>query len=139
MFASAFGSSVSKRQAGAYRDVLVSTGVNSASAHGLIGMLYDGLLGAIAEARGGMRKRDMPVKHKAISRAMRIVDEGLNDALNVKDGGALAADLRNLYNYINLRLTQANLKNDEAALDECVNLVETLRSAWAQIADAQPA
>jgi flagellar protein FliS len=139
MFASALGSTVSKRQAGAYRQMLVATGVNSASPHGLIGMLYDGLLGAIAEARGAMRSRDIPAKGKAISRAVRIVDEGLSAALNLQDGGTLAADLRNLYTYINLRLTQANLKNDEAALDECVQLTETLRSAWAQIGDRTPA
>jgi flagellar secretion chaperone FliS len=139
MFASAQGSTVAKRQAGAYRQMLVATGVNSASPHGLIGMLYDGLLAAIAEARGAMRSRDIPAKGKAISRAVRIVDEGLSAALNLQEGGNLATDLRSLYTYINLRLTHANLKNDEAALDECVQLTETLRSAWAQIADRAPA
>jgi flagellar protein FliS len=139
MFASAIGSTVSKRQAGAYRQMLVATGVNTASPHGLIGMLFDGLLGAIAEARGAMRSRDIPAKGKAISRAVRIVDEGLSAALNLQQGGTLAADLNNLYTYINLRLTQANLKNDEAALDECVQLTETLRGAWAQIGDRVPA
>jgi flagellar protein FliS len=32
-----------------------------------------------------------------------------------------------------LRLTHANLHNDEAALDECVRLIEPIRSAWAAI------
>ena len=139
MFASAIGTPATQRQVGAYQQMHVATGVNSASPHGLIGMLYDGLLGAIAEARGAMRNRNIPVKGRALGKAVRIVDEGLSAALNLDAGGALAQDLRNLYSYIALRLTQANLNNDERALDECVQLIEPLRSAWAQIGDRQPA
>jgi flagellar protein FliS len=32
-----------------------------------------------------------------------------------------------------LRLLQANLRNDEAALDECVRLIAPLRDAWIAI------
>jgi flagellar protein FliS len=56
-------------------------------------------------------------------------------ALDLERGGALAADLRKLYSYVALRLTHANLHNDEAALEECVRLIETLHSGWAAIAD----
>jgi flagellar protein FliS len=31
---------------------------------------------------------------------------------------------------------QANRRNDEAALDECLRLIEPLRDAWAQIGQA---
>lgn len=135
MFASATRSNVSQTQAGAYRQVHLATGVSSATPHGLIVMLFDGLVGSIAEARGAMRSRDIPAKGRAIGRAVRIVDEGLSAALNLDAGGPLAADLRNLYSYINLRLTQANLTNDEGALDECLRLIEPLRTGWLAIAD----
>jgi flagellar protein FliS len=46
----------------------------------------------------------------------------------------LAADLAALYAYITLRLTQANLRNDVAALDECLALMQPVREAWASIA-----
>lgn len=139
MFATANRSNVAMRQAGAYRQVHAATGVEAATPHGLIGMLYDGLVGAIAEARGAMRAGNIAAKGQAIGRAVRIVDEGLSAPLNLAEGGALAADLRNLYTYIAMRLTQANLHNDEKALDECVRLIEPLRSAWSQIADHAPA
>lgn len=139
MFASAVNSNVSHRQAGAYRQVFAATGVLGATSHGLIGMLFDGLVGALAEARGAMRSRNIPAKGRAIGRAVRILDEGLAAALNLSEGGKLAADLGALYAYIGLRLTQANLHNDEAALDECGQLIETLRGAWAQIADSAAA
>ena len=130
MFASSY---VGQRQAGAYRQVHVSTGVDGATPHGLVAMLFDGLMTAIAEARGAMRNRNIAAKGQAISRAVRIVDEGLSAPLNLAEGGKLALDLRDLYSYVALRLTQANLKNDEAALDECVKLIEPVRSAWANI------
>lgn len=139
MFAAATRTNVSQRQASAYQQVSAATGVHSASPHGLIVMLFDGLLGVLAEARGAIRQRDVAAKGRAIGRAMRIVDEGLSSALNMEDGGTLAADLERLYGYINLRLTHANLHNDEAALEECSRLVETLRGAWTQIADRVPA
>lgn len=133
MFASATRSNVTQRQAGAYKQVFAVTGANAASPHGLIAMLFDGLIGAIAEARGALRSHNIPAKCNAISRALRIVDEGLCAALDLVNGGALAAQLQGLYGYVAMRLTHANLKNDEAALDECVRLIEPVRSAWQQI------
>ncbi len=135
MFASAIRSNVPQRQAGAYQQVYAATAVDGASPHGLIAMLFDGLVGALAEARGAMRSGNVAAKVNAIGRAVRIVDEGLSASLNEEEGGALASDLRALYGYIALRLTQANLHNDEAALEECGGLIEPLRSAWAGIAD----
>lgn len=129
MFASAIRSP--HRQAGAYKQVYATT----ASPHALIAMLFEGLVGSLAEARIAMRSGNISAKCNAIARALRIVDEGLNEALNEAEGGALAADLGALYRYISLRLTHANLRNDEAALEECERLIEPLRSAWAGIAD----
>jgi flagellar protein FliS len=98
-------------------------------------MLFEGLVGSLAEARSAMRSGNISAKCNAIARALRIVDEGLAAALNEAEGGALATDLGALYRYISLRLTQANLRNDEAALEECSRLIEPLRSGWAAIAD----
>lgn len=135
MFASAFSPKFSQGQAGAYRQVHASTGVGNATPHGLIGLLFDGALDAISEARGAIRSRNLAAKISAIGRALRIVDEGLSAALNDEAGGKLASDLRALYGYITMRLTQANLNNDESALEECARLLEPVRSGWADIAD----
>jgi flagellar protein FliS len=135
MFASAAYASAPRNHAGAYKQVHVATGVERASSHGLVSMLFDGALAAIAEARGALRGGDVAAKGRAIGRAARIIDEGLNAPLDLAAGGALAADLRALYTYITVRLVHANLHNDEAALEECSRLIEPLRSGWAGIAD----
>jgi len=80
-----------------------------------------------------MQRRDIEAKCKAITRAVRIVDEGLKASLDPA-GGELSANLGALYAYIAMRLTEANLNNDAARLDECLRLMQPLRSAWLEIA-----
>ncbi|MDH4393619.1 MAG: flagellar export chaperone FliS [Aquabacterium sp.] len=109
--------------------------VAGASAHGLVALLFDGFMAAVQRAKGAMRQGDIATKGQAIGHAVRIIDEGLKAALNLRAGGKLATDLSDLYAYVCLRLIQANLNNDEAALDECVALVSPLRDAWQAIGD----
>jgi flagellar protein FliS len=118
----------------AYRQIAAETGVAAASPHRLVAMLFDGYLEALAEARGAMKAGRIDDKGRAIGRAVRIVDEGLRAGLNLQAGGRLAADLHDLYGYLNVRLTQANLRNDERLLEECQRLMQPLRDAWISIA-----
>ncbi len=121
--------------AGAYHQVGVQTMVAGASPHGLVALLFDGFMAAVHRAKGALRQGDIAGKGQAIGHAVRIIDEGLKSALDLKAGGKLAADLSDLYAYVCLRLIQANLNNDEAALDECITLVTPLRDAWQAIGD----
>ena len=120
----------------AYRQVGVETGVASASPHQLVLMLFDGFNEAVAQARAALQLGQVEPKGRAIGRAARIVDEGLKAALDVKAGGKLAEDLKALYTYVTLRLTQANLHSDATALEECKRLMEPLRAAWVGIGPA---
>jgi flagellar protein FliS len=96
-------------------------------------LLFDGLFEAIAQGRGAIRSDDVAAKGKALTRAAAIVEEGLRAALDLRQGGPLARDLHELYAYVTLRLTQANLRSDETALDECVRLMQPVAEAWASI------
>lgn len=138
MFSSALPTTFGRRpqSAFAYRNIAAETGVADASPHRLVAMLFDGFMEAVAEARGAMKTQDVERKGRAIGRAVRIVEEGLRAALDLNAGGQLAADLNELYRYVGARLTQANLRNDLDALDECRRLIEPLRDAWTQIAPA---
>jgi flagellar secretion chaperone FliS len=132
-------SSRARQFAGAYQQVGVQTMVHGASPHQLVTLLFDGFFAAVARGRGAMRASDAAAKGAALTQAVRIVDEGLKASLNLKAGGKLAADLSDLYAYVCLRLTQANLRNDEKALDECLGLMSPLRDAWNAIGDSADA
>ena len=120
--------------AGLYQDVRVDTGVTGASPHRLVDMLFEEFLSSCTRARGAIRERNVQEKGRAIGRAVRIIEEGLRAGLNMKDGGDLARVLQDLYGYVNVRLTQANLTNDEAAIAECVGLIQPIHDAWRAIA-----
>ena len=119
--------------ANVYARVGVETSVNAASAHKLIELLFNGFMDALSLARGAMRAKQIEAKGNAIGRAAKIIEEGLKAGLNLEAGGRLADDLNSLYAYVALRLLQANLRNDEEALDECARLIGPLRDAWVVI------
>jgi flagellar protein FliS len=135
MFASPFASNALNRaqRSGLYQQVGVETRVNVADPHQLVLMLFDGFLEAVAQGRGAMRDRQVAAKGYALGRAVRILEEGLRAGLDLRAGGSLARDLDELYGYLTLQLTMANLRDDEARLDECQRLVTPLREAWLAI------
>ncbi|MEZ5701725.1 MAG: flagellar export chaperone FliS [Burkholderiaceae bacterium] len=98
----------------------------------LVGLLFDALLQSIA-ARGAMERGETAVKGAAISKAVRLIEEGLKAGLNLEQGGEIALNLRGLYDYSVQRLTHANLRNDAEALQEVTQLMEPLATAWKQI------
>jgi flagellar protein FliS len=122
-----------------YQQVGVESKVAAATPHELVAMLFEGYMEALAQARGALRDRKYEIKGVAISRAVRIVEEGLRAGLDLRGGGTLARDLDDLYAYLSMRLTLANLRNDEAALEECQRLMKPLHEAWLAIADAPAA
>lgn len=127
---------------GLYQSVQVDTSVASATPHQLVTMLFEGFISACSQARGAMQAGNVALKGRAIGRAVRIIEEGLRAGLNLREGGQLAGDLNDLYGYISLRLTHANLHNDEAAVAECQRLVQPLLDAWKAISgqtEAAPA
>lgn len=116
-----------------YAKVGIESGVSVADPHKLISMLYQGALQAIANAKNGILRKDIPAKGSAISKAISIIDEGLNASLDKSVGGELVQNLSALYEYMNLRLLTANLKNDMEALDEVARLLGDLKNAWESI------
>lgn len=121
------------RAGGLYQQVGLETRLSAATPHQLVALLFDGFMEALAQARGGLRSGNQSTKGAAIGRAVRILDEGLRAGLDLQAGGSLARDLDDLYGYLTRRLTLANLRNDESALDECQRLMRPLQEAWAAI------
>jgi flagellar protein FliS len=125
--------------ANAYRRVGVDSSVAAADPHRLVLMLFDGALEAIRLAQAHIASGNVAEKGRALGKAVRIVEEGLKASLDKDAGGPLAKQLAALYDYASLRLLQANLKNDRAALDEASRLLADLREAWARIGERAPA
>jgi flagellar protein FliS len=117
----------------AYQEIGLETGVGSASPHQLVLMLLDGALDSIADARRHMQAGNIPARGAAISKAIRIISDGLRVSLDRERGGAIALQLHELYEYMVRRLLEANLKNRQEMLTEVSGLLSEIRSAWVQI------
>jgi flagellar protein FliS len=126
-------SSLFSSMAQRYRQIGNGTAVDSASPHRLITLLFDGLLESMSQARYAIRNKKIEAKTHAINRAISITVQGLKGGLNMKDGGQIAQRLDALYAYVSVRLSHANLRNDEAAIEECQRLIEPIRDAWVTI------
>lgn len=123
---------INSRAASAYTRVGVTTSVQSADPHELINLLFNGLLETLNTAKGAMEREDIAAKGKAISKAVRLLDEGLKAALS-PEGGELTTNLTNLYNYCIRRLTEANVHNNVAAIEEVRGLIEPVADSWKAI------
>jgi flagellar secretion chaperone FliS len=117
-----------------YSNVKVHSGVEEASPHRLIQMLFEGALERIAQAKGAMAQNQIARKGELIGKAVNIVG-GLQGSLNDREGGDLALNLDGLYDYVIRRLVQANHENKPEYLDECGRLLSEIKVAWDAIGD----
>lgn len=114
------------------------TSVNTADQRQLILMLYDG---AIRNTRKGIAKieaRDFEAAHNYLVRARQIVSELLS-TLRPEKAGEIGENLKRLYVYLFQRLAEANLMKDVALAGEAIQILSTLREAWAGINVGQQA
>jgi flagellar protein FliS len=102
----------------------------------LVLMLYEGAIRFLHRALAGFQIDDPAQSNEAISnniiRTQDIIFE-LNVTLNIEAGGELAMTLRRLYDYLDRRLMDGNLKKDEAAVREVIGRITVLRDAWSQM------
>lgn len=116
-----------------YQSVSLQSEIAGASPHRLIQLLMEGVLSKIAMARHCIDSSNIAGKGENISTAISIID-GLRASLDKERGGEIAANLDNLYDYMERRLLQANIKSDKAILDEVSGLIGEVKSAWDAIA-----
>lgn len=124
---------VSMRSVNTYKTVGLETSVTGANPHKLVSLLFDALQQSLASAKAAILSCDIATKGRSISRAVRILEEGLKASLDTDRGGDLAVNLRTLYDYCILRTTEANLRNDATMIDEVIRLIHPVSDGWNQI------
>lgn len=118
-----------------YRRMDARGKVESASPHRLIQLLMERALMKIAAARAHMERGAIADKGRDIGDAISVVG-GLRASLNHEADARLAGNFDALYDYMERRLLQANLKNEPGLLDEVAGLMRELKEAWDAIEDA---
>lgn len=110
------------------------TQIETATKEQLLIMLYDGAIHYLKRAKVRMAEEpateeSLTEKTNLILKAQDIILE-LMAALDMDNGGEIAKSLFGLYEYMNWRLNQANIRREVPALNEVVTLLSDLRQTW---------
>ncbi|TCT20441.1 flagellar protein FliS [Melghiribacillus thermohalophilus] len=101
--------------------------INTASPGELTLMLYNGCLKFIKLAKKGMEEKDYEAKNTNIQKAQRIIQELM---VTLDPQYEISGQMMPLYDYMNRRLMDANVKNDPEILDEVAGFVTEFRDTW---------
>jgi flagellar secretion chaperone FliS len=119
-----------------YRQTGLSSAVMEADPHRLVALLLAGACDRIRLAEACVARGDLARKGKAIGEVCAIIGH-LHGSLDHEAGGEIASSLSSLYDYLQVRLIEANLNNDESALREALELLGEIESAWNAIPSEQ--
>lgn len=104
--------------------------VMTASPGELTLMLYNGCIKYIGYAKLAIDQKNIEQRNYYIQRSQAIIGE-LMSTLNMDYD--ISNQMLPLYNYINRRLTEANIKNDSTILDEAEELITNFRDTWKEV------
>lgn len=119
----------------AYKKGNIKQDIAQADPHKLTLMLMQGSIDRMAYAKGCMERKDYEGKAEHLSRATAIL-MNLRDTLDMSTKGEFSDNLFALYDYMIQRLTDANVQNSLKIMDEVINLMLPIKTAWAQIPEA---
>jgi len=104
--------------------------ITSSTSEETVLMLYDGAIRFLRSAMHEIRENgNIPAKAVLIEKIVKILDY-LQSCLDTEKGGTIAENLNRLYDYMQIKLTQANLRNDISTMEEVLGLLLTVREGW---------
>ncbi|MEK4629841.1 flagellar export chaperone FliS [Solibacillus sp. FSL R7-0682] len=104
--------------------------VTTASPGELTLMLYNGCLKFLGKAKVAMSNKNIEEKNTNLQKSQAIIAE-LMSTLNMNV--EISKQMLPLYEYMNQRLVEANLKNDQAIIEEVESLVTEFRDTWKEV------
>ncbi|EGR3363439.1 flagellar export chaperone FliS [Vibrio parahaemolyticus] len=112
-----------------YRQVDLDAQAAAANPHQLVIMLIDGLLDEIERIRGHLAAKRLAEKGAGINKCMNILI-GLTSALDDENGGEIAENLRQLYDFCQVELYYASVQNDADRLMNVERVMGNIREGW---------
>lgn len=103
--------------------------IMSAGPEELTTMLYNRLVKDLKLAQGAAEKKNIQLAHNSITHAQEIIVHLMN---TLDTGFEVGQNLNLMYDYMNRRLLEANLKKDKEILREITGYAEEIRDVWVQ-------
>jgi flagellar protein FliS len=118
----------------AYNSYLESE-ILSADPIRLVELLYRGAIEAVQRTRERLRDNDIAGRAAASSKVSAIIDE-LNCSLDRERGGEIGEQLGRLYDYMQSRLIDGNVRQADEPFAEVERLLTTIYEGWKECVDA---
>ncbi|USD65969.1 flagellar export chaperone FliS [Vibrio sp. SCSIO 43136] len=116
----------------AYKKVSVDSQLSAASPHKIIQMLMAGAIERLIQGKAAMMQGNIAMKGERLGKGLDIIIS-LRSCLSMDDGGDIAKNLDQLYEFMINQVTVANSKNDPQPIDDVIEIIREIKSAWDQI------
>ena len=93
-------------------------------------MLYEGAIKFCNVAMVAIDNKDIEKAHNSIMKVQRIIEEF---QITLDHKYPVWEDFNNVYEYLLLRLRDANLKKDKEILEEVLGHLRTMRDTWKEV------
>lgn len=93
-------------------------------------MLYEGAVKFCNMAIVAVENKDIEKAHNSIMKVQRIIEEF---QITLDHKYPVWEDFNNVYEYLLLRLRDANLKKDKEILEEVLGHLRTMRDTWKEV------
>lgn len=97
-------------------------------------MLYDGAIRFVRQAGEALRRKDFETSCDKLLRAQKIITE-MKSGLRPDVHPELCEQMAGLYQFVYWRLVDANLRHDEAAIDDALRILEFQRETWRMLVE----
>uniref|UniRef100_A0A3B0LXK1 Flagellar secretion chaperone FliS n=1 Tax=Arsenophonus endosymbiont of Trialeurodes vaporariorum TaxID=235567 RepID=A0A3B0LXK1_9GAMM len=118
-----------------YTQVDIESQDLNASPYQLVQILFDGALSALKRSVIYIEQNNIQQKSCAISKAIAIINEGLNSGVDLEHGGEIAENISLLYDYMIHQLLYTNLYNDVDRIQQVIKLLTDSADTLAQLND----
>jgi flagellar protein FliS len=112
----------------------LKTKVMTASPEMLTLMLWDGAIRFAEQGKEAIVRKEIEASYNALLRSQKIVME-LSNGLRHNVDPDLCGKLAALYNFIYMRLVDANLKKNPALVDDALEIMRHQRETWVMLMD----
>lgn len=116
----------------AYKKVSVDSQLSAVSPHKIIQMLMVGAIERLIQGKAAMQQGNIAIKGERLGKALDIII-ALRSCLSMDDGGDIAKNLDQLYEFMISQITMANQSNEPKPIDDVIDIIREIKSAWDQI------
>jgi flagellar secretion chaperone FliS len=113
-----------------FHQVYKQNSVSTASPGELTLMLYNGCLKFLNKAKQAMRENNIQERNTNLQKAQRIIQELM---MTLNQEYEIAKQMMVMYEYMNRRLIEANIKNDISIVEEVEGFVTEFRDTWKEV------